>query len=148
MEVRFIGYVENACGLPVKKMVKDTGLEKVVKMMDNVDYEQALKMMCDSDLLLLLAPDQPFQIPAKTYDYMGAKRPVLALTGFGATRSVVEGTHSGICVGPQDIHGIKLGLHRLYEDHMNGEKVYASDVNLFERRSQAAQLAEILKRDK
>lgn len=148
VEVRFIGYVENACGLPVEQMAKDTGLEKVVKMMGNVDYEQALKLMCDSDLLLLLAQGQPLQIPAKTYDYMGAKRPILALTGPGATRAVVEETHAGICVEPNDIRAINLALHTLYDDHRNGGRSYAiNDVSHFERRAQAARLAEVLRRD-
>lgn len=144
LEVRFIGDVGNACGLPVDKMIREAGLENVVRMIGAVDYARALNFMCNSDLLLLLAPDQPYQIPAKTYEYMATKRPILVITDPGATASLVEETHSGICVEPWDIQGMSAALHRLYDDYLNGGMSYMCDASRFERRAQAAQLATIL----
>ncbi len=144
LEVKFIGDVGNACGMPVDKMIRGAGLENVVRMIGTVDYVRALDFMCNSDLLLLLAPDQPYQIPAKTYEYMATKRPILVIADPGATASLVEETHSGICVEPWDIQGMSVALHRLYDDYLHGGMSYVCDASRFERRVQAAQLATIL----
>jgi hypothetical protein len=37
-----------------------------------------MKRFHDSDLLLLLAQNQPLQVPNKLYEYLGARRPILA----------------------------------------------------------------------
>ncbi len=144
IEVRFIGNVEDAEQIPVKKMIKEAGLNNVAKIKGHVKYSEALRLMRESNLLLLLAPAQPYQIPAKTYEYIAAGCPILALTEPGATASLIEDSNCGISVDPHDIQGISNALHRLYDDYQNGAKSYVCDASPFERRVQASQLAAIL----
>ncbi len=146
LEVRFIGQVEQAQGVSVKDLVKEADLEKVVRIVSQVPYSEALKNMRESDLLLLLAPDQPYQIPAKTYEYIAAKSPILALSEEGATASLIKESKCGLCVDPSDVEGIRQALHRFYDDYIKKGDSFCCDSSLFERRTQARQLVGILER--
>jgi hypothetical protein len=64
-------------------------------------------MVKQSHLALLLAPNQPYQIPAKVYDYMGAGTKILALADEGATCDLIRSTGIGGVFHPSDIVGIK-----------------------------------------
>lgn len=144
VEVRFVGDTENACGSPVRVMIRENGLEDVVTITGKVNYARALEIMCESSVLLLLAPDQPLQVPAKTYEYMAAGRPILALTQAGATASLIGSMGCGLAVDPDDVGGIKAALARLHEDHLGEARGFVRDAGAFERRNQAALLANIL----
>ena len=144
VEVRFVGDTENASGSPVRAMIEKNELGDVVSISGKVNYAQALQIMCESSVLLLLAPGQPYQIPAKTYEYMASGRPVLALTEAGATAALIASSGCGIAVEPGDIEGIRHALVRLYEGHLSRTDEYVSDVSFFERRNQTSLLAGIL----
>jgi len=144
VEVRLVGDTNNAVGQSVASMIQQHGLEDVVTLMGKVEYSRALELMCLSSLLLLLAPNQPYQIPAKTYEYMASGRPILLLTEDGATASLVEQMGCGIAVNPEDIVGIKDALYRLYDDFQNQTQQFVCDASQFERRNQAHVLAGIL----
>jgi glycosyltransferase involved in cell wall biosynthesis len=146
VKVRFVGDTESASGSPVRAMIEHNELRDVVSISAKVDYAQALEIMCESSVLLLLAPGQPYQIPAKTYEYMAAGRPVLALTEAGATAALIASMGCGISVEPSDIEGIRHALTRLYDDHLSGTHGYVHDVSFFERRNQTSLLAGILDR--
>ena len=144
IEVLLIGETDNAGGVPVSEMIDQAGLRDVVKVMGKVSYARALEVMCESNLLLLLAPNQPYQIPAKTYEYMAAGCPILALTESGATAALIELAHAGICVPPHDVQGICFALDRLYEDHLGQAHTHIADASQFERRRQTGVLAKVL----
>jgi glycosyltransferase involved in cell wall biosynthesis len=61
--------------------VSRRGLEGIVHDRGQVPYDEALRAMIDSDLLLVLdTPGRRVGIPAKLYEYIGAGRPILALS--------------------------------------------------------------------
>jgi glycosyltransferase involved in cell wall biosynthesis len=146
VEVLFIGDTLAVSGSPVRMLVEECGLADVVSISGKVGYARALEIMCESSALLLLAPHQPFQVPAKTYEYMASGRPILALAHEGATADLVRAMGCGIAVEPEDVEGIKTALVRLHENHVNGSQSFACDAGIFERRNQAATLATILER--
>jgi glycosyltransferase involved in cell wall biosynthesis len=61
--------------------VKQRALEAIVSVGGQVSYQQSLKDMATADILLLLdGPGRKLGVPAKLYEYLGAGRPILALT--------------------------------------------------------------------
>lgn len=146
VEVRFVGDTENASGIPVRPMIEKMDLGDVVLISGKVDYARSLQIMRESNVLLLLAPGQPYQIPAKTYEYMAAGRPILALSQAGATSSLIESMGCGIVADPDEVEDIKTALVRLHEDHMNRAFGFVRDASAFERHNQTALLARILER--
>ncbi|WP_246480074.1 glycosyltransferase [Motiliproteus sediminis] len=62
-------------------MIAAAGIDQIVSLEPPVPYTQALQEMFDADALLLLqGADCNQQIPAKAYEYLRARKPVLALT--------------------------------------------------------------------
>ena len=57
----------------VNAAVSAGGLEGVVTVSGQIDHAQALARMVNADVLLLLAQGQPYQIPAKLYEYLHAQ---------------------------------------------------------------------------
>lgn len=61
--------------------LRERGIEDIVKLEPALPYEPALAEMLSADgLLLFQAANCNQQIPAKAYEYIRAKRPILALT--------------------------------------------------------------------
>jgi glycosyltransferase involved in cell wall biosynthesis len=64
-----------------RRILKDMGIDDIVRLEPPVGYAEALREMLTVDgLLLLQAANCNTQIPAKTYEYLRAGRPILALT--------------------------------------------------------------------
>jgi hypothetical protein len=65
----------------VRQLAKTTGIESMVEVLPPIDYRNALDEMQRADALLILqAGNCNEQIPAKLYEYLRARRPILALT--------------------------------------------------------------------
>ncbi|MES1164919.1 MAG: glycosyltransferase [Verrucomicrobiota bacterium] len=102
----------------VNAAVAAGGLAGVVNVAGQIDHAEALARMMNADVLLLLAQGQPYQIPAKLYEYLHAHRFVLAFTD-GASARVIEETGAGRVVGPgQDA---APALREIAELHRTGQ---------------------------
>lgn len=79
-----------------------------------VSYLRSLNFMATADALVLLEPDVKFNyfVPSKLIDYVGADRPILALTPPGASRQVIERLQLHFCA-PGDIPEIAATLGRI-----------------------------------
>lgn len=115
VQVRFIGDVEFADGEPVADLVRAAGLECCVRLEPAVPREEALQQMRAADVLLLFAPAQPYSIPAKTFEYLGAGRPILCVTDEGATADLIRTTGAGIVVAPGDVGAIRGAIRQLVD---------------------------------
>ena len=81
-----------------------------------VSYLRSLYLMATADALVLLEPDISFNyfVPSKLIDYVGADRPILALTPPGASRQVIERLQLDFCT-PGNIPEIALALGRIVD---------------------------------
>ena len=107
IRVRLVGECRAVEGRPIGELIERYGLGSVVEVLEPVPYNTAIGMIRQSHLALLLAPNQPYQIPAKVYEYMGAGTRVLALAKAGATADLIRNTGIGAVFDPGDIAGIK-----------------------------------------
>ena len=67
---------------PVHAAIREYDLAGVVTVHGNVSYSDALRAQASADLLLLLLwldPGDDGSIPAKVYEYLSARRPILAI---------------------------------------------------------------------
>jgi len=69
----------------------------------------ALQRRADA-LVLLTAPDLVWELPGKVFEYIGARRPILALADGNEAARVVRETGTGIAVPPGDEHAIVTAL--------------------------------------
>lgn len=87
--VRFVGKMENAEGRGLARRVRELGLEAMVEVGGVVSQAEALAVIRDAHVGLVLAERQPLQIPAKLFEYIGLQRPMLVL-GDGATADLAS----------------------------------------------------------
>lgn len=75
LNILFFGNIDDAF---MKKSLEDI---EVVKVEKRIPYNEALRYMINSDILLLFGNKNSKQIPAKIYDYFGCKGYVLVILG-------------------------------------------------------------------
>jgi glycosyltransferase involved in cell wall biosynthesis len=113
-----------------------------------LEHREAVALMKSADALFLpmhdLAPPRRATIvPGKTYEYLAAKRPILAAVPDGDARDLLERAGNAILCRPADVTGLASGIERL----LAGESVVAEPdpevVRQFEYEQLAGRLAEV-----
>jgi hypothetical protein len=78
VRVDFVGACRSIGTVSVEDVVGELGLSGVVQIQDWLPHAAAQDLIENADVLLLLAQQQPDQVPNKLYEYLGARRPILA----------------------------------------------------------------------
>lgn len=147
IRIRLVGHCRSVEGQPIDELIERYRLLDVVEVLEPVPYSKAIEMIRQSHLALLLAPNQPYQIPAKIYDYMGAGTRVLALAKEGATADLFRSTEFGGVFDPSDAAGIKTFIGRSFKECATSECWIKPDaVSPFDLDSVSRRLAEELNR--
>jgi hypothetical protein len=147
IKVKLVGNCRHIEGQPIAGIIRSYGLESSVEVLDTVPHATALEIIKQSHIALLLAPGQPYQIPAKVFEYMGLGTKILALTEEGATRDLVTSTGTGNAFYPSDVDGIKeFILWSMCNGAVSGQDCMSVIRRQFDRRAIAGNLAEHLDR--
>lgn len=125
IRIKLVGNVQHINGYSISQIIHSYDLDPVVEVLEPVPYLKCLEIIKQSHLALLIAPAQPFQIPAKAYDYIGLGIKILALTEEGATSDLIFSIGAGKAFYPSDIEGIKDFIHRSMQD----EELLSSERN-------------------
>lgn len=121
LSIRFVGVCHDVRGRSMMELVNAYGLNTVVTLAGTVPRHEALNEMRCSHVLLLLVENQQISVPAKTYEYIGAGRRILAITEKdGATADVLRRVGGGI-ISPGDIGEMKRVLHTWYHEYRCGD---------------------------
>lgn len=130
------------------KLIEEHGLQDVVVLEPPIPYRAALAEMLDADgLLVLQAAHCNAQIPAKLYEYMRARRPILALTDpAGDTAATMRNAGLDTIARLDDKDDIKLGVMRFIGLLRTGQAPLPPDnaSQFYSRRSRSRQLADLL----
>lgn len=115
-------------------------------------HRQAIQEMHDADALLLLVPDGPNAdsvIPAKLFEYLASRRPILVVGPIGGEcQHIVNDAQAGRAV---NFNGREVSdaLGAMFQDWKGGQgtgRTSPAALDAFSRRSQAQQLAAVLDR--
>ncbi|MBN2301329.1 MAG: glycosyltransferase [Lentisphaerae bacterium] len=102
-------------------LVQHPVLRDVIRIVPRVPYQEAVAYQQQSDILLLLQPDFPLQVPRKLYEYMAFRKPILAITNAsGATARTIQDHNFGIVVENQTT-AIEIALKTCYQQWKNGD---------------------------
>lgn len=132
MRVRFYGPTEPW----LHAMVRCYGLGDTVEIHGLESKDATLKHQRESQLLLLLNWDDPSETgvyTGKVFEYLGARRPVLAIGGPpGVVAALLEETKAGAHVGSET--PLRAFLIEAYEEfHRVGCVSYAGDASMIKR---------------
>jgi len=132
-------------GLPEKY-----GLEDNVNPLGWLTYRQALEMVKRAHVSLLVlsrGDESRGWIPSKLFQYMGSGNPVIALVPDGDVKYIVESTHSGVTLRPDDLDGLEQTLFDMIRQHESTGIAYQPswpDIERYEAKQLTGQLAECL----
>lgn len=119
LKVWLVGSVELPYSLP--KYLSSNKLDDVVYLRDHVPYKESLEYLRQSDLLLLLQPGTKTQIPSKLFEYIGMKKPILAISPRdGSTSVLVTKDNLGSVAEPDRVFEIAESIDKLYQQWEKG----------------------------
>jgi glycosyltransferase involved in cell wall biosynthesis len=128
------------------------GLEKNVKFHNFVSRKESLEQLISSDSSLMIIPEEEGSqtaIPGKIYEYLGARKFVLALCPpQSAPARLVKAMNLGIVAPPGDVEAIKTALREMFSRFKNdglGINLPSNILKQFERSAQTERLAESLR---
>ena len=125
------------------------GIDDIVQLAPSIPYKEALSEILSVDALLLLqAGNCDYQIPAKAYEYIKAKKPVLALTSDSGDTGKLLKSAGLSCIAPlNDTKRIKVQL----KEFLNGVAAETfifldeKEINKFSRQYHASGFEALLK---
>lgn len=125
------------------------GLPCRVVRLPYVDHHEAIDLMRTADALCLLLSDLPHGervVSAKVFEYMAARRPILAIAPRGEHWDLLRDCPAARCHTPGDTEGIAKSLAGEMERALRDEPFDAGDwdASRFDRRHLAGELAELL----
>jgi glycosyltransferase involved in cell wall biosynthesis len=144
--VRFMGVL----GEGYDPVIRQRGLDTVVERLGYIDYEEHLRVLKNSDaLLLVLSRGERSRgwIPSKFFQYLGTGHPILALAPEGEVREIIRETGSGVCVEPDDVPAASRAIETMFDAWSAGTSVAQTDLSAasrYERRNLTAALARAL----
>jgi glycosyltransferase involved in cell wall biosynthesis len=146
VRVRFYGSIEP--WLPA--LVQSFGLEDVVEIAGSVSRDEALRRQRESQALLMLCWSdlrETGQHTGKVFEYLGARRPVLAVGGSrGVVSDLLEETRTGVHARAKD--ELKDTLRTWYAEYrQTGRILYRGDerkVHAYTHEEMAAKFADVL----
>ena len=120
VRVLFVGDCRWFNGISVAEMAEELGIGKIMELIDWLPHNEVQDLLQRADLLLLLAQRQPLCVPNKLYEYLGARRPILAVTDLdGESARVLREVGGHYVTAADDVAGQEdaiaqaLGLGRL-----------------------------------
>jgi len=139
IRLRFVG-TWNAGDATCETLAQDLEKQGVLRRESVVSHQRCVRQMKQADILLVLQPDSPLQIPQKIYEYLAVGRPLLLIGGQGATAGLLA--RHQLNVGCQnDVASIKQLLHRLVGGELALSPPPASAVERFDYRTLTRELA-------
>ncbi len=147
VRVRLIGTIDDA----TRQCVTESRLQHVVELVNYLPHQESVDQLRIADALFLplhgLPPGQRSRIvPGKTYEYLAARRPILACLPAGDARELIERSGNEWCADPCDETAIAEALASLYEAWERGDLdrlQIPSWLASYGRRQLTARLAEI-----
>lgn len=122
----FVGGGDQKPGLVER--ARERGLDTVC-FIDSVPKSQVPSWLARADVCLLPYQDKALfagALPNKTFDYMGAAKPIIAAVPAGELTAVIEKAECGLSVPPEDPAAMAAAIRALADDRERGAIMGAS----------------------
>ncbi|MDI6741051.1 MAG: glycosyltransferase, partial [Candidatus Edwardsbacteria bacterium] len=132
------------------KAVQEAGLGDAVTFTGYVPHTESVRLLKRAAALwLVMGREETANVtPGKLFEYLGAKKPILAsIPADGAAAKIILETGAGQVLAPNDERGLAAAIGDLVRRWQTGEPLYFGDsmaVAQYDRRLIARKLAEML----
>lgn len=149
LKVEFVGSIDQRNQQDLNAFITAHNLEPLVSSHPFVTHHQAVRLMQQSQVQLLIlgeGVDVDRIYPAKLFEYVGARRPILAVVPPGVTETLVKDLKAGIVADPDDAQSVADAVLEFYARFQQGQlRDWAPQgIAAYERRHLTQQLASIL----
>jgi glycosyltransferase involved in cell wall biosynthesis len=110
IQVKYVGNVAIAEGQEVQEIIREFGMQRVVKVLPAVARAEALRQSLEAHVLLVLDERHPVQIPLKLYEAIASGAVVFNIGSKGAVAELLAKTGRGIAVDYRNLDEIKSGI--------------------------------------
>lgn len=143
IHLRFVGRF----GAEVEEMFEKASFRDAIETIPYVPHEKSIEYLMQSDALLLIvdeAKESEEIVPGKVYEYVGVKRPIIAVAPQkSAIADLLEETRCGRVAHQTEIDKLARIIKDYFEQWKTGNWTFAPDkeaVNGYERREAARKL--------
>ncbi len=142
LKLQFIGVISD----DVLKSIYEYGLKSYINLIGYVSHNEALEYQEKSQVLLLSEIDSPDTvgiIAGKLFEYMRAKRPILAIgPNNWEVKSIIEETNTGVVFNYSDNSNLKSLLLEWFTKYQeNNLKTESINISNYSRKELTAKLA-------
>lgn len=116
IRVVLVGWIEQS----FRRHVRELGVDHVVEVMNYVPRKRCIRIMVGASVLLLpLSKSWKDKgiFTGKLFDYLCARKPILALVPEDVAAQLIRQTESGIVVDPENKEAIADAILTLYAEH-------------------------------
>ena len=122
LQVQLIGSQNRA----VEKVINDLRLNDVVRFIDRVPHEEAIRLTKASDMALICSgignKTRPGWLLSKLFEYLGCRIPILAVCREGDMANIIRETNSGYVITSENHQAIYSILEKEIEKKISGAK--------------------------
>ena len=118
IELHFVGFLRKEN----QKLIRRLKLQAFVKDYGYVNHNESIAKLKSADVLWFMVGRRrniDAILPGKIYEYIGAKKPIIACVPDGAAKMAVEESGAGFICSPDNIDEIKNTILKVYELYKN-----------------------------
>jgi len=93
-----------------RALVAESGLDTTFTHLGTLDRVEVVKLQRSADVLVLITSRNRSEATSKIFEYLAARRPILALAQDNEAARIIDETNSGITVAPDDVEAIAAAL--------------------------------------
>jgi hypothetical protein len=143
--IKLVGVVSEE----VQGSIRKHGLDGHTEIVGYVPHSEARQLQHNARVLLLLEMDKPETraiIPGKLFEYLAARRPILAIGPAGSDiEKILEETRSGSFFSPAQRSQLKERLLALFNDFQQGQlQIQPKGIEQYSRRELTRSLSELI----
>jgi glycosyltransferase involved in cell wall biosynthesis len=97
-----------------RELIEAFDLGDVLRVLGPLSRAESIALQQRADVVVAItAPNLPWELPGKLFEYLGSGRPILALADGNEAARIVEETNTGIAVPPEDVGAITVALRKI-----------------------------------
>ena len=126
IELHFVGFLRKEN----QRLVRKLNLQEFVYDHGYVDHQHAVSKIISSDVLWMMVGNRKnieAILPGKVYEYIGAKKPIIACVPDGAAKSAVQEYPASYICKPDDVNEIKNTILKVYDDYKSSKFTYPEE---------------------
>lgn len=144
LRLRFVGRMDQGYARAFES------LGSMVEFISYVTHEQSIQYLLDSTALLLIIDDAPANkgiVTGKVYEYLSARRPILALAPEGEASQLIQSLNAGFIAPPHNVAAVQKTLETMLNDWAHGllnAGMVHEEIQQFDRKVLTGELAKVL----